>query len=131
MPKKFFRTIVVTEILAEDTPWNSGSVNDPLPSDCTDCGDCSGKILSESSEEVSPEMVARLLQSHDSGSEFFGLDENGRLLRDMDEPKPSRPYPMEGQNAVCKGCGNPIEYMPGGWEHTDGITYRHPCEPGT
>lgn len=73
MPK-FYRTVVTIEVLSEK-PYEFHCVGD-IAYDITD-GDCSGKIISESSEEVDAPTMAKLLKEHGSDLDF-NLDDDGK-----------------------------------------------------
>jgi len=81
--RKFFKQVIQIEILSEDVPleWdNLENIDFAITS-----GDSSGKITEISSDQVTPQEMAKLLQEQHSDPEFFGLDENGNDLMDEDD----------------------------------------------
>ena len=74
MPRKFHRTVIQIEVLAE-IPYAFDSF-EQLAYDVIE-GDCSGEVLSEKAEVIDGKKMAELLIAQGSSTTFFGIDENG------------------------------------------------------
>lgn len=79
MKTKYYRTVFQIEVLSEDRISGDADLEYIL-SAITD-GDCSGVVRCVSSLPVSAKAMARLLIEQGSDPGFFGLDENGRRLK--------------------------------------------------
>jgi hypothetical protein len=73
MATTYHRTVLTIEVLSEDEPYEGGL--EKLSYEITE-GSCSGAILDETYEEVTPERMAELLVAQGSDPAFFGLNED-------------------------------------------------------
>ena len=74
--RTFYRTVISIEILSEEElDFSNESLEDIAYA--IDEGDCSGKTLVETFEEIDAATAAQLLQAHGSDPSFFGLTEDG------------------------------------------------------
>ena len=79
-PRKFYRSILTTEVLSEDTPIMSGTPLEDIAYAITE-GDCSGRTTVKSTE-VTPQQMAKFLIGQGSDPEFFMLDESGNEIEE-------------------------------------------------
>jgi hypothetical protein len=71
MGKKFFRTVIVTEVLSENAPVDDASLSD-IASDAVG-GDLSAQRVRATVTELTPGQMATALLQQGSDPEFFGL----------------------------------------------------------
>lgn len=80
-PKKYFKTIILFEVLSEEEPVQWNSLAD-LNYQVTE-GHCSGRLMSESSELISEEELRMCCRYHGTDPEFFTIP------REEDEDAPA------------------------------------------
>lgn len=80
-PRTFHRTLVLVEVIGED-PFE-GDLGD-LHQETYE-GPSSGRILTQSSEEVTPQHAAQILIAQASDPSFLGLNEDGTDTQDYQE----------------------------------------------
>jgi hypothetical protein len=81
MKRKFYRTVIQIEILSEDEPFGDGKTLEEINDEIT-YGHCSGKITTETQEEMTAGRTALHLIAQGSDPAFFMLDKDGNNLED-------------------------------------------------
>jgi hypothetical protein len=79
--RKYFKTIVVVEVLSQDAPWSDDYEFSDLSNAITD-GPCSGAVRIHAVEELDGPAAAQALMAQGSDPEFFSLDEDGIEIDD-------------------------------------------------
>ena len=83
MARRFYKTLILVEVLSEDKPLNFNNLAD-VHHAITD-GDCSGRYDTIASDEITPEAAAQGLIAQGSDPEFFQIDKDGNDLTDEDD----------------------------------------------
>ena len=82
MERKFYRTKIMVEVLSQD-PYDPDTINQ-IAYDIAE-GDCSREWDIEETQELTAKECAEALIAQGSDPEFFGIDEKGRDIHELEE----------------------------------------------